>query len=78
MSVFGSKLYIKFDASGYVIDGVFYQPGTYTEFQGEEIPDCFLNECYKIVDGEFRLDQDKYDLMYPEGEEHDDPNLPLS
>lgn len=75
MSVFGSRLYIKFDASGYVIDGVFYQPGTYAEYEGEEIPEGFLNECYKIVDGEFWLDQDKYDLLYPEEE---DPNLPLS
>ena len=72
---FGTKLHLKFDASGYVIDGVFYQPGTYTEFQGEDIPEDFLNLCYKIVDGEFWLDQDKYDLMYPEEE---DPNLPLS
>ena len=69
------KLYVKLDASGYVFDAVYYQPGDYTEFLGEQKPDDLLNECYKIVDGEFWLDQDKYDLLYPEDE---DPNLPLS
>ena len=67
------KLYIKLDASGYVSDAVYYQPGDYTEFLGEQKPDDLLNECYKIVDGEFVLDQEKYDLLYPEEE---DPGIP--
>ena len=70
---YGNKLHLKFDASGYVIDGVFYQPGSYTIFEGEEIPEDFLNSCYQLIDGEFVLDQEKYDLLYPEEE---DPGIP--
>jgi len=58
------KLYVKLDASGYVSDAVYYQPGDYTEFLGEEKPNDLLNECYVLSGTQFVLDQDKYESLY--------------
>jgi len=66
-------LYIRLDASGYVSDAIYYQHQGYIEFLGEGKPEDLLNECYQLIDGEFVLDQEKYDLLYPEEE---DPGIP--
>jgi len=66
-------LYIRLDASGYVSDAIYYQHQGYIEFLGEGKPEDLLNECYQLIDGEFVLDQDKYDQMYSEEE---DPGIP--
>jgi len=66
-------LYIRLDASGYVSDAIYYQHQGYIEFLGEGKPEDLLNECYQLIDGEFILDQEKYDLLYPEDE---DPGIP--
>jgi hypothetical protein len=66
-------LYIRLDASGYVSDAIYYQHQGYIEFLGEGKPEDLLNECYQLIDGEFILDQEKYDLLYPEEE---DPGIP--
>jgi len=66
-------LYIRLDASGYVSDAIYYQHQGYIEFLGEAKPEDLLNECYQLIDGEFVLDQEKYDLLYPEEE---DPGIP--
>ena len=58
------KLYVKLDASGYVSDAVYYQPGDYTEFLGEEKPNDLLNKCYVLSGTQFVLDQDKYESLY--------------
>ena len=59
-------LYIRLDASGYVSDAIYYQHQGYLEFLGKGKPDDLLNECYQLIDGEFVLDQDKYDELHPE------------
>ena len=41
-----NKLYVKLDASGYVSDAVYYQPGDYTEFLGEEKPNDLLTTSF--------------------------------
>jgi len=72
-------LYIRLDASGYVSDAIYYQHQGYIEFLGKGKPDDLLNECYQLIDGEFVLDQEKYDQMYPEGlDEFGSPINPAS
>jgi len=72
-----APIYIKLDEDDYVLDLVHYQPGSYTLFEGElpqeEGVPAFYCGCYQLIDGEFVLDQEKYDLLYPEEE---DPGIP--
>ena len=66
-------LYIRLDASGYVSDAIYYEHQGYIEFLGEGKPEDLLNECYTLSGTSFVLDQEKYDLLYPEEE---DPGIP--
>jgi hypothetical protein len=66
MTQFGPDLYVKLSQNLYVLDAVHYQPGDYTLFGEGEFPHDILNQCYQLINGEFVLDQDKYDQMYPE------------
>jgi hypothetical protein len=63
---FTSIPYIKLDENNYVIDLVYYEAPNYSRLEIEERPEDLSCGCYQLIDGEFILDQDKYDEMYPE------------
>ena len=62
------ELYILLDSSGYVINGCrWYEPlSGYISLGDSVYPDDLLCGCYQLIDGEFILDQDKYDELHPE------------
>ena len=53
--------YIKTDADGYVIDITRFETDGYVlvDIQGD-IPANILTQCYRLADGNFVLDEDKY------------------
>jgi len=53
--------YIRIDADGYIVDITSLETPGYTPVTfHEEIPAAVMNGCYRLVDGAFVLDQEKY------------------
>jgi len=72
MKNYDGNTYVLIDASGYVNKAVGYPAAGYTKLE-VELPNEFVLGCYQLIDGEFILDQEKYDELYPEEQ---DPWLP--
>lgn len=59
-------LYVLLDSSGYVINACRQEISNYTLYGKDPYPQDIINGCYKLIDGEFVLDQEKYDSLYDE------------
>jgi hypothetical protein len=67
---FENKFYFRIE-DGYIVDVIRYNRDNYVFYGISTLPDDIMCGCYKIIDGELVLDQEKYDLLGIEVDNYD-------